>query len=78
MICVMFDVRLFTAYWLFYLCKIVLIILIDIKSSTLLQTLGSNGTVVDVLPNGCARVVVSESSWTYNVDALKVIARCGK
>ncbi|KAI0211061.1 hypothetical protein LSAT2_004145, partial [Lamellibrachia satsuma] len=40
------------------------------------QTLGSVGTVVDVLSNGCARVVVSEGSWTYNVDALKVIARC--
>ncbi|KAI0236727.1 hypothetical protein LSAT2_012726, partial [Lamellibrachia satsuma] len=40
------------------------------------KTLGSVGTVVDVLPSGCARVVVSESSWIYNAEALKVIARC--
>ena len=34
--------------------------------------------MVDVLPNGCVRVALSEKSWIYNVEALRRVIRSGK
>ena len=36
------------------------------------------GTVVDVLPNECVRVALSEKSWIYNVETLRRVVRSGK
>ena len=34
--------------------------------------------MVDVLPNECVRVALSEKSWIYNVEALRCVVRSGK
>ncbi|KAI0234483.1 hypothetical protein LSAT2_015246 [Lamellibrachia satsuma] len=39
------------------------------------ENLGVIGTVVDILPNGLANVVISEKSWIYNMKAIRHIAR---